>query len=282
MKMRNNLIATLFALVAVTFGCKAGNPEIFTIRGAVGTLHAELQKPVDMSSGKVPLVIICHGFGGNCSGPLLDGIADDLQADGIASLRFDFNGHGRSEGAFQDMTVPNEIEDLKCVIAWAQSQPWVKNISLLGHSQGGVVASMTAGELGDKVIKSVVLMAPAAVLRDDALRGNTMGTMYDPWNMTQDYVQLPFGGLKLGRKYIEAAVTLPIYETALKYRGPVLVMHGTYDRVVPYTYGERYHQGYHNSEIRIIPGEDHGFSVNTAESARYAADWFASKLLRKK
>ena len=64
-------------------------------------------------------------------------IANDLQAQGIASLRFDFKGHGNSEGEFQNMTVLNEIEDLKKVISWAQAQPWVENISLLGHSQGG-------------------------------------------------------------------------------------------------------------------------------------------------
>ena len=52
---------------------------------------------------------------------------------------------------------------------------------------------MTAGELGDKVIKNVVLMAPAAVLRDDAIRGNTQGAEYNPWNFKGDYVELPRG-----------------------------------------------------------------------------------------
>lgn len=223
-------------------------------------------------------MILCHGFSGNCQSKLFIDIADDLCHNGIATLRFDFNGHGKSEGLFQNMTVLNEIEDLKDVIKWAEQQSWVENISLLGHSQGGVVASMTAGELGDEVIKNLVLMAPAAVLRDDALRGNTMGAQYDPWNMTSDYVQLPFGGLKLGRKYIETAVNLPIYETAFNYEGPVLVIHGTHDRVVPYTYGERYNQGYKRSSIKLLPGEDHGFSVDTPEAALYASDWLTNQL----
>lgn len=273
-----NIIITFIAAVALALGCGAQNVETLTLSGSEGKLYAELQKPSVKAGDKMPLVIICHGFSDNCNSGLLKDIADDLQTDGIASLRFDFNGHGKSEGRFQDMTVPNEIADLKNVIAWAQAQPWVGSISLLGHSQGGVVASMTAGELGDKVIKSLVLMAPAAVLRDDALRGNTMGAMYDPWNMTADYVQLPFGDLKLGRKYIEAAVTLPIYETALNYTGPVLIIHGTHDRVVPYTYGERYDNGYKNSSIELIPGEDHGFSRNRAEAALHASDWLAKTL----
>lgn len=273
-----NIIITFIAAVALALGCGAQNVETLTLSGSEGKLYAELQKPSVKAGDKMPLVIICHGFSDNCNSGLLKDIADDLQTDGIASLRFDFNGHGRSEGRFQDMTVPNEIADLKNVIAWAQGQPWVGSISLLGHSQGGVVASMTAGELSDKVIKSLVLMAPAAVLRDDALRGNTMGAMYDPWNITANYVQLPFGDLKLGRKYIEAAVTLPIYETALNYTGPVLIIHGTHDRVVPYTYGERYDHGYKNSSIELIPGEDHGFSRNRAAAALHASDWLAKTL----
>lgn len=272
-----NIAITLFLVTAAISGSGAQNMETFTIKGAEGMLYAELQKP-ETKESKIPLTILCHGFTANCNTELLTDIANDLQSNGIASLRFDFNGHGKSEGEFQNMTVLNEIEDLKDVISWAQAQPWVENISLLGHSQGGVVVSMTAGELGDKVIKNVVLMAPAAVLRDDALRGNTMGATYDPWNMTTDYIQLPFGNLKLGRKYIETAVNLPIYETALNYTGPVLIIHGTHDRVVPYTYGERYDQGYRNSSIKLIPGEDHSFTVNTAEAALYATDWLVKQL----
>ena len=73
-------------------------------------------------------------------------------------------------------------------------------------------------------------------------------------------------------------MNLPIYETAFNYDGPVLVIHGTHDRVVPYTYGERYNQGYRHSAIKLIPGEDHGFSVNTSEAALYATDWLAKQL----
>lgn len=242
----------------------AQKAEPIILQGSHGAIYAEVQRPV--VDGKTPLVVICHGFSGNCHAGLLTAIADSLQSAGVASIRFDFNGHGLSEGRFQDMTVPNEIEDLKRVLVWAEAQPWVDGVSLLGHSQGGVVVSMAAGELGADNIKRIVLMAPAAVLRDDALRGNTMGAMYDPWHMTDDYVQLSFSGLKLGRKFIETAVTLSIYETALQYTGQALVIHGTYDRVVPYTYGERYHQGYADSRLHLIEGEDHGFSQHTNEA----------------
>lgn len=273
----NKIMATIALSLAVSLSANAQTKEILSLNGSEGKLYAELQKP-KVKSGKIPLVIICHGFTANCNRPLLTDIADDLQEQGIASLRFDFNGHGKSEGEFQNMTVLNEIEDLKDVISWAQTQNWVENISLLGHSQGGVVVSMTAGELGDGVIKNVVLMAPAAVLRDDAIRGNTQGAEYDPWNFKGDYVVLPRNGYKLGRKYVETARDLPIYETTWRYNGPVLVIQGTHDRVVPYTYAERYEKGYKNCTLRLIPDEDHSFTQNTEEAALIASDWLSKQI----
>lgn len=158
-------------------------------------------------------------------------VSDSLQMHGIASIRFDFNGHGESEGDFKDMTVPNEIEDLKRVVRYAlQLDGCNGKIGLLGHSQGGVVVSMTAGEMND-TISAVTLLAPAAVLREDAIRGNTFGVLYNPIN-PPEYVELP-GGRKLGREYILTAFRLPIYETAIRYQGAAFLIHGTGDRVAP-------------------------------------------------
>lgn len=275
----------IFILISL-FSIPAASQEIhhLKIQGSQGKLYTLLQYPDEVQKDvKYPLVIICHGFTGNCESLLENTLAKDILANGMAALRFDFNGHGKSEGRFQDMTVVNEIEDLKNVIAWAQEQPWVESISLIGHSQGGVVVSMVAGELGDNVIKSEVLMAPAAVLRDDALRGNTMGTFYDPWNLTSDFIELPgppdVEPLKLGRNYIETAMNLAIYETARNYTGPTLIVHGTHDRVVPFTYAERYDHELPKSELRLIEGDDHGFSQSYEQTCQFIADWFKSVLL---
>lgn len=69
----------------------------------------------------------------------------------------------------------------------------------------------------------------------------------------------------MGHDYIATAQTLPIYETAKEYKGAVLVIHGTWDVIVPYTYGERYHQGYKNSQLILLLQVDHSF---TSEEAR--------------
>lgn len=242
--------------------------ETVFIDGDHGRLKALIQKPALQSGEKCPMVIFCHGFSGTKDGPLFELICDTLQAHGVASIRFDFNGHGESEGEFKDMTVPNEIEDAKKVVAYVSDLRYVSSLAIVGHSQGGVVAAMTAGqlseELGEPAFKAVALMAPAAVLRDDAIRGSTMGKSYNPFD-PGEYVEL-WGGLKLGGNYIRTAFSLPIYETAAKYQGPALIVHGNADRVVPYTYGERFHQIWPKSELVIQEYFDHGFSQNIYRS----------------
>ena len=251
-----------------------GTTERLTIDGAKGKLAAIIQKPVLTEGQRCPMVMLCHGFSGRKDGPMFELIADTLMMHGIASIRFDFNGHGDSEGDFVDMTVPNEIEDAMKVYEYVRDLRYVSDVAIVGHSQGGVVASMTAGKLEQGDIKAVALMAPAAVLRDDAIRGSTMGATYDPLD-PPEFVNL-FGSLKLGRNYITTAFSLPIYETAKAYQGPALIVHGTADRVVPYTYGERYHDIWPKSEIVILDAFDHGFSQNI-----YRATDIVSKFLIK-
>ena len=258
----------------------AGKGESVFIDGDHGRLKAIIQKPELKQGERCPMVIFCHGFSGTKDGPMFELIADTLQAHGIASIRFDFNGHGESEGEFKDMTVPNEIEDAKKVVEYVRDLRYVSELAIVGHSQGGVVASMTAGqlseELGEPAFKAVALMAPAAVLRDDAIRGNTMGKQYDPFD-PGEYVEL-WGGLKLGGKYIRTAFSLPIYETAVKYQGPALIIHGNADRVVPYTYGERFHEIWPKSELVIQEYFDHGFSQNIYRSTDIVSDFLIKQL----
>lgn len=253
-------IAGLVLAIAIgtLASAEGGEAQHVEIDGAVGKLSAVIQKPTLAANQKCPMVMLLHWFMGSKTNRPLTDIADALEKEGIASIRFDFNGHGESEGDFQNMTVPNEIEDAKRVFAYVRALDYVESVSVAGPSQGGVVSSMLAGELGKEDVKSVVLLAPAAVLRDDAIRGRIFNAVYDAANPPE--VVPVFGDFKMGRAYILAAQTLPIYETAQKYAGPVCLIHGTGDRVVPYTYSERYHSLYKDSELHLIDGADHSFS----------------------
>lgn len=248
------------------------------IDGSMGKLNARLDLPELGDGQKCPLVIFCHGLAGNLDFHLWPLLAQPLNEHGIGVLRFDFNGCGKSEGKFQDMTASNEIYDLLDVIAWARKQPYTANISILGHSQGGVVAGMAAGRCGAIQIECLVLMSPAAVIRDDALRGSTQGAQYDPWHLDKPFYEIPGKGLNIGRAYIQDAMDLPIYKTTGQYSGPAFIVSGMADRVVPYTYAERYAHVLKNSELTLVPGADHKWTHDPQYVAGLVSGWLIKQL----
>lgn len=202
------------------------------------------------------MALIMHGITADKNRPLLREIADRLRDENVASVRFDFNGHGESDGKFEAMTVLNELADAQTFLSYAQTDPHVRSIFLVGHSQGGVIASMLAGLYPD-LVKKVVLLAPAAVLRDDALNCNTQGSQYNP-NHIPDLV--PFKQRNLGGFYLRTAQQLPIYEVSSKFTGPVSIIHGTNDQTVPLKYAQKYEEVYANSQLHLIQNADHKFS----------------------
>lgn len=266
------------ALLCLPLMAAQAKTEKLTVQGSHGKLSAILQTP-DLKNGeKCRMVILSHGFGGNKDEHqgMMKSFADTLQSLGIGTIRFDYNGHGESEGRFQDMTVQNEVEDLKCIYNYVAALPYTEDVSLLGHSQGGAVSSIAAGELGNKKVNRVVLLAPAAVLREDALRGNTMGKTYDPVNPP---AEIPiWGKVILGGEYVRQARDLKIYDIACQFTGPVCIVHGTDDRVVPYSFGERYNREYKNSELHLIDLDDHGFSKHFNEMLKIAVDFLVKDM----
>ncbi len=163
--------------------------EDFTVARDGLTLQGHVEYPQGSTHDRV--VICMHGFlrdMGVKPGGLYQDISDALTAHGMTCVRFDFNGRGRSEGAFEDSDVFNQIEDAIAVLNHVRDAYDPLEISLLGHSQGGVVAGMTAGMFSD-VIHTLVMLAPAASLKDDALRGELLGTVRREPRATADHAR---------------------------------------------------------------------------------------------
>ena len=186
-------------------------------------------------------------------------LAKALAQAGIASIRFDFDGHGKSEGRMQDMTIEKEIADAMAIWEYAKSLPYVTQIGLLGHSQGGVIASMTAGRLaaaGGCVPAGVVLLAPGSVIKQACQGGKFFNARFDPAD-PPEFIRC-WGTMKLGREYLLTTQQLDIYGTAAAYQGPVLLLHGTKDSIVPMWCSEQYLETYGSRATLVkVDGENH-------------------------
>ncbi|GAB1856347.1 hypothetical protein MHTCC0001_11820 [Flavobacteriaceae bacterium MHTCC 0001] len=88
-------------------------------------------------------------------------LADYLSSHGIAVLRFDDRGVGKSEGVFRDATSFDFASDVEAAINYLKDRKDIDNtkIGLIGHSEGGLIAPIVAST-NTNVAFTVLLAAP--------------------------------------------------------------------------------------------------------------------------
>lgn len=231
----------------------------YIAQGPQGGISTKMVLPrgFDTKTDSCDVVILMHGIFSSKDYPPMPGIAKHLAKNGIASIALDFGGHGKSQGEMQRMTIANELAEARQIWNYIKALPYVRSISLLGHSQGGVVASMLAGELAQEghAPAKLILLAPGAVIKDATQAGHFFGNQYDPAN-PPDYIKC-FRTYKLGRDYMVSTQLLDIYGTSAHFQGPVCLIHGTRDGIVPLWCSQRYDSIYSRSVLHLIEGENH-------------------------
>ena len=117
------------------------------------------------SDGPFPAVLLLSGSGPQDRDESVFGhrpflvLADYLTRRGIAVLRFDDRGVGGSTGNFNEAMALDYAADAMAGVAYLKSRGEIKHkqVGLIGHSEGGMIASMAAVQSPD--IAFIVLMA---------------------------------------------------------------------------------------------------------------------------
>lgn len=124
-----------------------------TLEGA--TLQGTLTYPQGYESMKaknVPVVVMVTGSGTqNRDEEIFEHkpfavVADWLARDGVATLRYDDRGAGGSAGPLEGITTENNASDARAAVEFIRSQKKFGKVGVLGHSEGGTIALMLAGE----------------------------------------------------------------------------------------------------------------------------------------
>lgn len=239
-------------VITTTFECKR---DVFTIRGK------EIHKKG--SEGKLIPIIISHGFTGDMNGTTPYG--EFLAENGYRAFVFDFCGggfHTISDGSFEDdMTPITETYDLKSVIDYVTSRDDVnaEKLILMGCSQGGFVSSLVAAQLNERV-NQLILFYPALCIPDDARNGSMQVIHFDP-NHIPDHVGV--SPMRVCGDYPRSVLKIDIFKEIIGYHGPVFIIHGTADQIVPVRYAKKANEVYqangNNVHLELIEGAPHGF-----------------------
>lgn len=127
----------------------------FTNEAEGATLSGTLTYPVMhhiYPQGSIPVVLMVTGSGAQDRNEELFGhkpflvIADYLAKKGIASLRYDDRGVGKSTGPTDNTTSLNNKADALAGIEYLRSLGKFGKVGVLGHSEGGSIAFMMGAE----------------------------------------------------------------------------------------------------------------------------------------
>lgn len=184
-----------------------------------------------------------------------------IAEQGYIVYSFDFSGGSEksmSDGNLKEMSIFTQRDDLIAAIKMLLEKPYVdaENLFILGYSQGGVVASITAVE-NSELIRGLILLSPAFVLFDDAKNlFNSVDEIPDTLNHM---------GSDLGRIYFENLLDYNICNVISYFDKNVLIIHGDNDKIVPLIYSKKARIGFKNAELKIIEGAGHTYKEDQNE-----------------
>ena len=230
-------------------------------------LSAVLERP---HGGPCPLVIFLHGFTSTKDRPHNIASCRAMRDAGCATLRMDLYGHGESGGEFRDHTLYRWISNTMAAIRYARSLDFVTDIYLSGHSQGGLTAALAGGMYPD-IVRGLILRAPAFMIPRCAREGSMLGRSFDPLHIP-DQIDV-IKGLTLSGDYIRVAQTICAEDAVRRFPGPVLLIHGSADDVVPPEDSERAAAMYRHCKLILLPGESHHFDVLPDRMEAAITEW---------
>lgn len=146
-----------------------------------GGIHLEGTLTVPDGQGPFPAVLMITGMGpqdrDETIGPLkpFAVLADALARAGVASLRVDDRGMGKSTGNWMQTTYEGYGDDVRCGLVCLKGRSEIdgRRIGLLGHSEGGVIAATVASKSAD-VAFVILLAAPCIPDEEQLLKTNEL------------------------------------------------------------------------------------------------------------
>ena len=223
MKLKNIFIMLLFSVFSLILSSQNNRPQkpkapfnytsehvFFTNYGSDSIrLAGTLTIPKNVKSP--PVAILISGSGPqNRNEELMDHkpflvIADYLSNNGIAVLRYDDRGVGESKGNFTTATSFDFATDVEAAMHYLKTRKDIdtKKIGLIGHSEGGLIASIVASK--NKDVAFIISLAGTGVTGRKVLESQS-------WEMAKQ-MGAAHDVLMFNRSFTDAAYNVITSET---------------------------------------------------------------------
>lgn len=211
-------------------------------------------------SGSGPGLVFLGGFRSDMSGEKARALADFAASRGQAMLRFDYRGHGQSDGRFEEGTVGLWSEDARAVFDAVTTGPQI----LIGSSMGAWIMVLLALARPERVA-AMIGLAAAPDFTEDLIWQRLL-----PGEQAQ---LMESGRIETESRYSDEAtpITRALIEDGRKrliLRGripltcPVRLIHGLADDEVPWRLSLRLAEAFDSRDVTVelVRGAEHRLS----------------------
>jgi len=224
-------------------------------------------------------VLIAHGFGEHSG--RYGALTDHLTSHNYSVTAYDHRGHGLSDGLPGHVESFDEYDqDLVKLVASVRERSQSQSLFLIGHSMGGLIAlrylTRTDGKVAGAIISAPLIEVAVPVPAHKLMIARVGARMaprlrldneINPANLSRDpevgraYAADPLVNRKVSTKWFTEATRAmhEVAEWAPKIKTPILVMHGTEDRLASVGATKRLFEsiGSSDKELVIYPGFYH-------------------------
>lgn len=225
------------------------------------------------------IAVLCHGFLSGKNSSTNKTLTRILTERGIATFRFDFFGHGESDGPFEQITNTLAVAQALAVLDLVRQKGY-RRIGLMGSSFGGLVATLTAAQQRD--LACLALKCPVVDFAEE-LHLEFGEAEMARWKAT-DTVPNIMGGLDrvaLRYAFYEDCLRQIAYEPARSITAPTVIVQGDKDEHVPLHQSRRLYDALRvKKHLELIPGADHQFTKGEdfTRMTNVIADWLTEHL----
>ncbi|KFE36897.1 alpha/beta hydrolase [Thioclava atlantica] len=209
--------------------------------------------------GTGPGVVFLGGFKSDMEGTKALALEEWAKRTGRAFLRFDYSGHGVSDGRFEDGAIGDWFEDARDTIAALTEGPQI----LVGSSMGGWISLLMAREHPEKVAGLVTIAAApdftedgywASFDKETRHRLESEGSVAVPSDYGAPYI--------ITRRLINEGRERLVLRTPLALPFPTRFLQGTADDAVSTETAIRLldHAEGPDMRLTLVKGADHRFS----------------------